>query len=322
MSHHFVSLLFPNASGSHRGRPDRVKNPLLSGDGCYAIFTRSSLRTASMSGELCADRVNRPVEIAFATRDRYSAMMQLNATIDRRTAGIRPGSMPFSLLLVDDEEDILRLLRYNLEKEGYTVHTALDGTEAVEKAENLDLDLVVLDIMMPGLDGYDVCRRLRASARHQTTPIIFLTAKGGEVDEILGLELGADDYVQKPISPRVLVARVKRIFRRNSETVQTETIVAPEILRVDRLVINRQNYTVTVDGIEKFFPKKEFELLAYLAANPGRAFSRDELLARIWGETVQVVERTVDVHVSKVRDKLGDLSNRIETVKGVGYRFV
>ena len=229
--------------------------------------------------------------------------------------------MPYSLLLVDDEDDILRLLKYNLEKEGYTVHTAHDGIEAIDIASDLDLDLILLDIMMPGLDGYDVCRKLRSSGRHAHTPIIFLTARAGEVDEILGLELGADDYIQKPISPRVLVARVKRIFRRKDEVVQTETLVAPEVLKLDGLVINRQNYTVVVEGVEKFFPKKEFELLAFLAGNPGRAFSRDELLDRIWGESVQVVERTVDVHISKIREKLGGFGTRIETVKGVGYRF-
>lgn len=225
------------------------------------------------------------------------------------------------LMLVDDEEDILRLLRYNLEKEGYAVVTAANGYEALERANEESFDLIVLDIMMPGLDGYDVCRTLRASTLHAHTPIVFLTARAGEVDEILGLELGAEDYIQKPISPRVLIARIKRIFRRQDESVRTETIVAPEVLRIDGLVINRQNYTVAIEGSEKFFPKKEFELLAYLAANPGRAFSRDELLGRIWGESVQVVERTVDVHISKIREKLGGMGHRIETVKGVGYRF-
>ena len=247
--------------------------------------------------------------------------MQTMNQMGTRTTPSRAGTMPYSLLLVDDEEDILRLLRYNLEKEGYTVLTATDGYQAIDVAEGRDLDLILLDIMMPGLDGYDVCRKLRASQRHAHTPIIFLTARDGEVDEILGLELGADDYIQKPISPRVLVARVKRIFRRKDEVVRTETLVAPEVLRIDGLVINRQNYTVSVDGVEKFFPKKEFELRAFLAANPGRAFSRDELLDRIWGESVQVVERTVDVHSSKIREKLGGLGSRIETVKGIGYRF-
>ena len=227
-----------------------------------------------------------------------------------------------TLLLVDDEQDIVRFLRYNLEQEGYRVLTAADGREAVAVAVEHDLDLVLLDVMMPGLDGYEVCERLRSSERHRTTPIIFLTARGGESDEIQGLELGADDYIQKPISPRVLVARVKRIFQRRESEPTTNRIVAPAILSIDDLTINRQSYTVRIGDNETFFPKKEFELPAHLASNPGRAFGRDELLATVWGESVQVVERTVDVHVSKIRDKLGDLANRIETVNGVGYRFV
>ena len=229
--------------------------------------------------------------------------------------------MPYSLLLVDDETDILTLIRYNLEKEGFSVVTAESGGDALKRAEEEKFDLVLLDIMMPGIDGYDVCRHLRKSGPNVETPIMFLTARSGEVDEILGLELGAEDYIQKPISPRVLIARIKRIFRRRDEQVRTKTVVAPEVLTLDGLVINRQNYTVRVDGDERFFPKKEFELLAFLAANPGRPFTRDDLLARIWGENVQVVERTVDVHISKVREKLGKHGNRIETVKGVGYRF-
>ena len=151
--------------------------------------------------------------------------------------------------------------------------------------------------------------------------IIFLTAKSGEIDQVLGLELGADDYIQKPISPRVLIARVKTILRRGTETVRTETIAAPEIVRIGNLEINRQTYTVRVDAKEIFMPKKEFELLAFLAVNRGRVFSRESLLKRLWGESVFVVDRTVDVHVSKVRDKLGPYSHWIETVKGVGYRF-
>ena len=150
---------------------------------------------------------------------------------------------------------------------------------------------------------------------------MFLTAKSGEIDQILGLELGADDYIQKPISPRVLLARVKTILRRGSEKVRTETIAAPEILRLGALEVNRQNYTVRVDGRETFFPKKEFELLAFLASNRGKVFSREALLRRIWGESVYVIDRTVDVHVSKVREKLGKYGTWIETVKGVGYRF-
>lgn len=229
--------------------------------------------------------------------------------------------MPYSLLLVDDEKDILTLIRYNLEKEGFFVETAENGTEALALAEKSSFDLILLDIMMPGIDGYEVCRGIRRTEFNEQTPIVFLTARSGEVDEILGLELGADDYIQKPISPRVLIARIKRIFRRKDEQVRAETPVAPEVLTLDGLVINRQNYTVKVDGDERFFPKKEFELLAFLAVNPGRAFTREDLLSRIWGENVQVVVRTVDVHISKIREKLQEHGKRIETIKGVGYRF-
>jgi two-component system alkaline phosphatase synthesis response regulator PhoP len=191
----------------------------------------------------------------------------------------------------------------------------------VEVATTVRPDLVILDIMMPGMDGFEVCRSLRQDASLATTAIMFLTAKSSEIDQILGLELGADDYIQKPISPRVLLARVKTIIRRGQEKVRTETIAAPEILRLGALEVNRQNYTVRVDGKEIFFPKKEFELLAFLASNRGKVFSREALLRRIWGESVYVIDRTVDVHVSKVREKLGTYGAWIETVKGVGYRF-
>jgi two-component system alkaline phosphatase synthesis response regulator PhoP len=228
--------------------------------------------------------------------------------------------MAKTVLVVDDEEDIVALLRYNLEKEGYNVLSANDGAGALALTEQ-PIDLVVLDVMMPGVDGFEVCRRLRASPRHASTPIMFLTARAGEFDQVLGLELGADDYIQKPISPRVFVARVRTILRRSAEAIKTETIVMPEVLRVGDLEINRQNYTVKVDGEETFFPKKEFELLAFLVSNPGKVFSREALLNRIWGENIYVLDRTVDVHISKVREKLGDHSALIETVKGVGYRF-
>jgi len=229
--------------------------------------------------------------------------------------------MPKTILVVDDEEDILQLLRYNLEKEGYSVKTAANGAQALEIAEKGPLDLVLLDVMMPEVDGFDVCRKLRATPLHAVTPIVFLTARVGELDQILGLELGADDYMQKPISPRVLVARVKSVLRRSAEAVKTETLVMPEMLNVGELEINRQNYTVRVQGREAFFPKKEFELLAFLASNRGKVFSRETLLNKIWGENVYVVDRTVDVHISKIREKLGTEGELIETVKGVGYRF-
>ncbi|MBN9399371.1 MAG: response regulator transcription factor ['Candidatus Kapabacteria' thiocyanatum] len=229
--------------------------------------------------------------------------------------------MEKKILIVDDEQDIVDLISYNLSKEGYRVFTATNGTQAVELAEKAQPDLIILDIMMPGMDGFEVCRTLRQHPTTQTTSIMFLTAKSGEIDQILGLELGADDYIQKPISPRVLLARVKTILRRGTEKVRTETIAAPEILRIGAIEVNRQNYTVRIDNKESFFPKKEFELLAFLASNRGKVFTREALLRRIWGESVFVIDRTVDVHVSKIREKLGKYGPFIETVKGVGYRF-
>jgi two-component system alkaline phosphatase synthesis response regulator PhoP len=229
--------------------------------------------------------------------------------------------MESTVLVVDDEQDIVDLISYNLSKEGYTVHSATNGLEAVSKAQDVHPDLVILDVMMPGMDGFEVCRTLRATPTTAATAIMFLTAKSGEIDQILGLELGADDYIQKPISPRVLLARVKTVLRRNKERVRTETIAAPEVLRIGSIEVNRQNYTVRIDDRESFFPKKEFELLAFLASNRGKVFTRETLLKRIWGESVYVVDRTVDVHVSKIREKLGKYGPLIETVKGVGYRF-
>lgn len=225
------------------------------------------------------------------------------------------------ILVVDDEQDIVDLISYNLRKEGYSVFTATDGETALSLAAEQKPDLVILDIMMPGYDGFEICRLLRQIPATAAASIIFLTAKTGEIDQILGLELGADDYIQKPVSPRVLVARIKTILRRSAEKIRTETIAAPEILRIDTLEINRQNYTVKIDNDESFFPKKEFELLAFLASNRGKVFPREMLLRRIWGESVYVVDRTVDVHVSKIREKLGKYGALIETVKGVGYRF-
>lgn len=229
--------------------------------------------------------------------------------------------MEKKILVVDDEQDILDLISYNLSKEGFKVFTAADGVQGLETAKTCRPDLIILDIMMPGKDGFEVCRALRQDVSFASTAIMFLTAKSGEIDQILGLELGADDYLQKPISPRVLLARVKTMLRRGSETVKTEMIAAPELLRVGNVEINRQNYTVRIDGKEIFFPKKEFELLAFLASNRGKVFSRESLLRRIWGESVYVIDRTVDVHVSKIREKLGPYGSWIETVKGVGYRF-
>ncbi|GAB4297963.1 MAG: response regulator transcription factor [Ignavibacteriaceae bacterium] len=222
------------------------------------------------------------------------------------------------ILLVDDEKDIVEFLQYNLKQEGFEVIVGFDGNEAIR---NLDQkpDLIILDIMMPGMNGYEVCKRIRTSKGFEHTPIIFLTAKSGEMDEILGLELGANDYIQKPISPKKLIARVKSNLR-NVETLTEEKTYPSEII-IGPLSINKDKYVITVDGKEKVFPRKEFELLYYLANNPGRVFSREMLLKDVWGSDVYVVDRTVDVHIRKIREKLENFSDLIETVKGVGYRF-
>jgi len=231
--------------------------------------------------------------------------------------------MTKAVLIVDDEKDIRDLLAYNLSKEGFAVLTAADGIEALNLISQHPVAMVILDIMMPGIDGLEVCRRIRADKKTAVLPVLFLTAKSTEIDQIIGLELGADDYVQKPVSPRILVARVKSILRRTGSGTPKLSVGPPdEKLKIGELEVDRATYRVKVGNKEVFFPRKEFELLYYLAKNPGRIFSRDALLNQIWGDGSYVKERTVDVHIFKIREKLGKLGERLETVKGVGYRFV
>lgn len=222
------------------------------------------------------------------------------------------------VLVVDDEQDIVDLLSYNLTKEGYDVVSAFNGEQALERAAG-GVDLVLLDLMMPVLDGFETCRRLKADPATASVPVIFLTARSGEVDEILGLELGADDFITKPISPRKVVARVRAALRRSEHGGDAQADVT--LVRIGRLQINRSTYTVHHGSREVFFPRKEFELLFLLAANPGKVFSREMLLNAIWGSDVYVLDRTIDVHIRKIREKLGEDGSSIETVKGVGYRF-
>jgi two-component system, OmpR family, alkaline phosphatase synthesis response regulator PhoP len=226
--------------------------------------------------------------------------------------------MKKKVLVVDDEKDIVELLRYNLAKEGYDVIVAYNGEQALEKAAG-GPDLILLDLMMPLLDGFETCKRLKNDPATSQIPIVFLTARGGEVDEVLGLELGADDYIQKPISPRKLVARVKAILRRADAV--PEEAADSGVIKAGRLEINRSNYTVRLGKKEIVFPKKEFEILATLAAHRGKVYSREMLLNAIWGSNVIVVDRTIDVHIRKIREKLGDDGELIETIKGVGYRY-
>jgi two-component system, OmpR family, alkaline phosphatase synthesis response regulator PhoP len=225
------------------------------------------------------------------------------------------GSKPTQkVLVVDDEEPILELLKYNLEKQGYDVRTAIDGQVAVDIARKFHPDLVLLDIMMPKMDGVEACRQIRAMPELVNTFIVFLTARAEEYSEVAAFDVGADDYILKPIKPRALMSRISALFRRDSKKKNTSTQI-----KIGDLLIDRTSYTVHVKGKETSLPKKEFELLFFLAQNPNKVFSRDDLLQNIWGSDVYVLARTVDVHIRKVREKIGD--DYISTVKGVGYKF-
>lgn len=217
------------------------------------------------------------------------------------------------VLIVDDEKDIRNIIRYNLEKQGFKCISATDGEGALEKL-NKNPDLIILDIMMPEKDGYEVCKIIRAQGN--TVPIIFLTAMDREFDEIKGLECGGDDYLRKPFSPRILIARINSIFRRLDKIKEKGTFIV-----YDGLSINTDTYVVKIDGNEVTLPRKEFELLAFFMNQPDTVFSRKSLLSSIWEDDVYVVDRTIDVHINRIRSKLMDYKNWIETVKGVGYRF-
>lgn len=218
------------------------------------------------------------------------------------------------VLVVDDEEDIIEILTYNLEKEGYEVATANNGVKAVKKAISFIPDVILLDIMMPNQDGVETCRQIREVPELKHTFIIFLTARSEEYSEVAAFDVGADDYIHKPIKPRALISRIGALFRRETKKETDNNKVA-----VRDLIIDRSSYTISKDGKIIILPKKEFELLYFLAKNPNMVFSRDELLKNIWGADVFVLARTVDVHIRKVREKIGD--DYIFTVKGVGYKF-
>ncbi|MCB0728470.1 MAG: response regulator transcription factor [Ignavibacteria bacterium] len=228
--------------------------------------------------------------------------------------------MKKKVLVVDDEKDIVDILKYNLERENeFEVLTAKNGREAIELAQSIP-DLILLDIMMPELNGFEVCKQLKNNSETAKIPVIFLTAKENEIDEILGLEIGADDYISKPISPRKVIARIKSVIRRTTGD-NEKTPKLEENIKFKNLEIDSSSHSVRINNNEVFFPKKEFQLLHFLLSNKGKVYSREILLNQIWGENIYVVDRTVDVHVAKVREKLGDYSDYIETIKGLGYRF-
>lgn len=219
-----------------------------------------------------------------------------------------------TVLVVDDEEDVVEVVSHFLREEGYKVRAAYDGHEALDKA-TAEVDLIVLDIMLPGIDGFEVCKRLRSRAETETIPIIFLSAKTEEEDQIRGLMMGGDDYLTKPVSPQVIVAHVKAVIRRSG-------VEESKTLDVDGLTIYEDEYRATLDGRDLGLTLTEFELLRYLVRHPRKAFSRQQLLETIWEDAMMVTERTVDAHIKNLREKLGDFAKHIETVRGVGYRFV
>ncbi len=226
--------------------------------------------------------------------------------------------MKSKILLVDDERDIVELLQYNLEQEGFEVITAFDGHEALLKVHE-NPDLIILDVMMPKMDGYEVCAKIRENDKYKSLPVIFLTAKSSEMDEVYGLNIGADDFIQKPVSPMKIIARVKSNLRRKENS--GKPAEENKVIAVGPILIDREKYKITIDGEHIIFPKKEFEILSYLASSPGKVFPREKILGDVWGNDVYVVERTIDVHIRKIREKLGKYSAFIETIKGVGYRF-
>lgn len=216
--------------------------------------------------------------------------------------------------MVDDEPDIVELLRYNLEREGYAVQTALNGKDALKSAKTWHPDLVVLDIMMPGMDGVEVCMQLRQLPEFKNTVITFLTARGEDYSQIAGFEAGADDYITKPVRPKVFVSKVKALLKRSGAD-------RPEgrILESNGVKVDLEKVMVHVEGRDVQLPKKEFELLVLLIGKPGKVFKRDEIYSQIWGNDLFVGDRTIDVHIRKLREKIGD--ERIKTIKGIGYKF-
>lgn len=220
-----------------------------------------------------------------------------------------------TILIVDDEPDIIEILRFNLEKEGFAVISAKNGREGIEKAKQSNPDLIILDIMMPEMDGVEVCRVLRGKKEFKDTLIAFLTAREEDYSQIAALDVGGDDYITKPIRPRVLVSRIKALLRRSGRMADESKTE----LTFGSLTINQEAISISVDGVEIDLAKKEFELLSLLASKPGKVFTRDEIFNKVWGTDVIVGNRTIDVHIRKLREKIGD--HYIKTMKGIGYKF-
>ncbi|MGK6352320.1 response regulator transcription factor [Parapedobacter sp. DT-150] len=219
------------------------------------------------------------------------------------------------ILVVDDEPDIVELIAYNLKREGYQVYTASNGQEAVSTAKKIMPDLIILDVMMPKMDGIEACRIMRAMPEFKSTFMVFLTARSEEYSEIAGFNVGADDYIAKPIKPRALLSRINAILRRNAQSEELPN----DKLEISNLVIDREAFLVFKNGEKIVLAKKEFELLYLLASKPGKVYTREVILKNIWEDSVVVTNRTIDVHIRKLREKIGE--TYVSTVKGVGYKF-
>ncbi|MFN8287214.1 MAG: response regulator transcription factor [Chitinophagales bacterium] len=217
------------------------------------------------------------------------------------------------ILLVDDEADVLDFMKYNLEKEGFWVYTAKDGIEGIQVAKKVSPHIIILDLMMPKLDGIETCRELRQMPEFKNTIIAFLTARDEDYSQIAGFEVGADDYITKPIKPRVFISRIRALLRR------METDNGHAKLKVGDIEIDRERYMVIKGGVEIQLPRKEFELMSLLVSKPGRVFKREEILSKVWGNDTIVGDRTIDVHIRKLREKIGE--DYFKTIKGIGYKF-
>ncbi len=224
----------------------------------------------------------------------------------------------FKILVVDDEPDIIEFLSYNLKKEGFTIKTASTGRQAIETAESFNPHLILLDVMMPEMDGIETCEELRANPKTKDVLIAFLTARSEDYSQIAGFDAGGDDYISKPIKPKVLISRIKALLKRIA-SIDDSSLLEREIPSVG-LSIDKERYVVYLNGNEIMLPKKEFELLALLYSKPQKVFTRDEIYQAIWGDEIIVGDRTIDVHIRKLREKLGE--DYIRTVKGVGYKFM
>ncbi|MEI6677736.1 MAG: response regulator transcription factor [Mariniphaga sp.] len=223
------------------------------------------------------------------------------------------------ILLVDDEEDILEFVSYNLQREGFRVYVARNGREAIEMATKVKPDLVILDVMMPEMDGIAACEEIRKLPNCKNIIIAFLTARGEDYSQIAGFEAGADDYITKPIRPKVLISRVKALLKR-SGGINIDTTENEKILNIGNIVIDKERYILKIEGRELTLPRKEFELLSLLVSKPEKVFTRDEIYKAVWGNNVIVGDRTIDVHIRKLREKIGN--DHIRTLKGIGYKFI